>query len=102
MCAMNLRRIREARGLKQADLGELIGKDKSTISRAEAMHPTARLETYMQCAEALGVTLEDLFATELTPTKRAIVDMIQRLPDEMLEPVAALLKMATADGRVEE
>src|SRR5574343_1788270 len=64
MHLMNLRRIREARGLKQEHLAEMIGVNTSTISRAESMHPSAKLETYQKCAEALNLKLSDLFTDE--------------------------------------
>lgn len=99
MHIMNLRRIRELRGLKQADLADMIGKDKSTVSRAEAMHPTAKLETYQLCAVALGITLADIFCDDITPVKRELLDMIDRLPEDKLATVSDLLKMAVGDGR---
>lgn len=63
---MNLTGIRRERGLTQRALGELIGIDAATINRAEKMDQTAKLATYIRCADALGVTLADLFADDRT------------------------------------
>lgn len=96
MLSMNLRQIRELRGLKQADLADMLGVDKSTISRAEAMHPSAKLDTYQKCADVLNVTLADLFCDDLSPVKRELLVMIDKVPDESLGAVMQLLKMATS------
>ena len=42
---MQLKRIREARGLSLIDVAEMIGMSSSTIQRAETMQCTAKLET---------------------------------------------------------
>ena len=51
---MNLAKIRTSRGLSQKALGEMIGMDAATIQRAETMHSSAKLTTYVACADALG------------------------------------------------
>ena len=58
---MRLAEIRRARGLNQDDLAEMIGVHKSTISRAESMDHTVKLDTYRACADALNVDLTELF-----------------------------------------
>lgn len=58
---MNLRQIREAKGLSQRDLAELIGKDQATVQRAEKMSNGATLDTYKRCAEVLDVPLSAIF-----------------------------------------
>lgn len=62
VCNMRLAEIRQARGLSQQQLGEMIGRAASTIQRAEVMAKTAKLETYQLCAAALGVSLAEIFA----------------------------------------
>lgn len=61
LIGMRLAQIRQSRELSQEALAAMIGKDKSTISRAEKMSKTAKLETYILCAKVLGVTLADIF-----------------------------------------
>lgn len=58
----NLERYRELRGWSQRDLADVLGVSQPTIQRAEKEDPSAKLETYKKCAEALGVTLADLFS----------------------------------------
>lgn len=64
--AMRLAEIRKARGLTQEHLAEMIGKHASTIQRAEVMHPSAKLETYLACADALKISVADLFVDDLS------------------------------------
>lgn len=71
--AMNLRTYRTAKRLTQQQLAELVGVDQATIQRAEKMHSSARLETYIKCADALGVTLSDLFSDERTAEEALLV-----------------------------
>lgn len=80
--SMNLRTIREARGLSQRDLAELVGVDQATIQRAETMHSTARLATIAACAKALGVTLADIFADDRSGLEAALVKAFRRVPVE--------------------
>lgn len=62
VCNMRLAEIRQARGLSQQQLGEMIGRAASTVQRAEVMAKTAKLETYQLCAAALGVSLTEIFS----------------------------------------
>lgn len=70
---MNLATYRKAKKLSQQALAEMVGVDQSTIQRAEKMHASARLETYVKCAEALGVTLSDLFSDERSAEEALLV-----------------------------
>ena len=93
---MNLKRIRLAKGLTQEQLAEKIGVDTSTVNRAEKMASTARLETYRFCAEALGVTLADIFADELTPVERALLESFRRIPEDRRHHLIAMFEIAEA------
>jgi transcriptional regulator with XRE-family HTH domain len=88
---MNLARIRKAKGLNQRDLAEMVGVDQATIQRAETMHSSAKLETYQRCADALGVTLEDLFAGSRDEKEAVLVSTFRRIPEEMRVAVLAML-----------
>lgn len=57
----NLAKFREERRLSQDDLADMIGSSQPTIQRAESEHGSAKLDTYKRCADALGVTLSDIF-----------------------------------------
>lgn len=91
---MNLAAIRRMRGLSQRALGEMIGKDAATINRAEAMHRSATLLTYQKCAEALGVTLADLFTDERSAIEAELVRVFRRIPEDRYQELLGLLRLA--------
>lgn len=91
---MKLAEIRRSRGLTQDDLAEMIGKSKSTLSRAENGAPSAMLETYIDCADALGVTLSDIFADEMHPAEAMLIDTFRRLDEQGRNRLMTLLDLA--------
>lgn len=91
---MSLRSIRRARGLTQKDLSDVTGLEQATISRAENMHKSAMLSTYMKCAEALGVTLADIFADERTALEQTLIGAFRRVPLEKHPMLFDLLRLA--------
>lgn len=79
---MNMQQLRAIRGWSQRDLADLIGVDQSTIQRAEAMHPSAKLATYLKCAEVFGVPLVDIFSDDRTTAEFQILQAFRDLsPD---------------------
>jgi transcriptional regulator with XRE-family HTH domain len=62
--------IRRDRGLTQAELGDLVGKSKQTISALEHGRHGITLADAMKCAEALGCHLRDLCAPLDKPLPR--------------------------------
>lgn len=96
LCNMNLARIRKARGLSQTDLAEMIGKDTATISRAENMHKSAMLETYQQCADALKITLADIFCEDIAPIERELLAAFRAFPEDQRGGFVGLIDMAKA------
>jgi transcriptional regulator with XRE-family HTH domain len=97
--AMHLARFRQLKNLSLVDLGEMVGLDASTVHRAEKMQKSAKLSTYIACAEALGVTLADIFAEDMTPTERAVLEAFRRLPEEQHARVLGLLELAATQPR---
>ena len=93
---MNLRAIRQAKGLRLTDLADMIGTDVSTVSRAENMHKSAMLATYIKCAEALGVTLADLFSDDRTALEQSLISAFRRVPTDKHAMLFDLLKLAEA------
>jgi transcriptional regulator with XRE-family HTH domain len=89
---MKLKDLRSIRGLTQADLAEMIGVNQSTIQRAEAMRETVKLSTYRRCAEALGVTLADIFSDDLKPLERDMIALVRGAPPELRERLVGLLQ----------
>lgn len=96
---MNLKAIRQARGLTQAQLAEMVGVDQSTITRAEAMHESAKLATYSRCAEVLGVTLADLFADSRSAIEARVLLAFRALPISRHDELLQLMHLARASDQ---
>jgi transcriptional regulator with XRE-family HTH domain len=94
---MKLARLREMRGLNQRELAEMIGMSAATVQRAEVGEPSAKLETYKKCAEALGVTLADIFNDDLSQNERELVAVFRRIPPHQHDQILGLLRLALAN-----
>ncbi len=97
--AMNLAKIRNSRKLSQRALGEMVGMDAATIQRAEVMHPTAKLATYKKCAEALGVTLPDLFVEDQTPVEAELLRIFRSIPEDRHDEILAIIRLVETQDR---
>jgi transcriptional regulator with XRE-family HTH domain len=87
----NVRRLREARGLSQADLARLVGKDQAYMSRFESGrydHPHRDL--LIAIADALHVSLAEvegeapprvLTPYEANPAFRRFIDRLEAMPE---------------------
>lgn len=96
---MNLARIRQAKGLNQRQLAEMVGLNQSTIARAENAHPTAKLATYQKCADALGVDLSDIFSDDRTPVEIEVLRTFRSISEEKRERMLALLDLVREEAR---
>jgi len=90
---MNLTKIRNARGLSLKDLGDMIDMDPSTIQRAETMHKSAKMATYVACAKALDVPLASLFMEDLSPSEVRIIEAFRSRSDAQRARMAELLDL---------
>ena len=63
----NLRRFREAAGVSQSELAEQAGVSRQLIGAAEAGRNTPRVDAGLALAEALGVSVEELFGSSSGP-----------------------------------
>ena len=91
---MHLKEIRKARGLTQTNLADMLGVDTSTIQRAEVMHPSAKLATYIAAAQALNVTLPDLFVPNRSEIETAVTAILRRLSPADQARALAMLELA--------
>lgn len=91
---MNLARIRKAKGLTQYDLADMIGMTQPQIVRAEKMYPSAKLLTYQKCADALGVTLADIFSDSPSPVEAQLLAAFRRMSEEERARLVAILDLA--------
>jgi transcriptional regulator with XRE-family HTH domain len=66
----NIRRLREERGLSQADLYKLADLHRTQLGRMEGGDAEPRLMTLVIIADALGVRLDDLIGGLPVPKER--------------------------------
>lgn len=92
----NLAMFRDLRGLTQAELADMIGVNQSTIQRAEAEHPSAKLETYKLCAQFLNVTLAQIFGPARSELEMELFSALSRVPKHRYQDVLSLLRLATS------
>ena len=79
-----LQRLRESRGLKQAELAQRLGRSTQTISRLEQAGANPQGSSLLRYLDAVGATLSD-FAAEIRsgdPLDEAVLAVEQRLRDE--------------------
>jgi transcriptional regulator with XRE-family HTH domain len=92
-----LRRARLARGLRQDDLAEQLGVDRSTIARYENGTRSMSVDTLMYVAHVLGrpatCFLPGIFANEGVST---VLQALERRPD-LLPRVVAVLQVSLQD-----
>ena len=99
---MRLAEIRKSRGLSQRDLADMIGRDHSTVQRAEIGHHTAKLITYQMIGEALGVDLADLFSEAQTERERDFLIALRQIPEDRQSEVLALLRLVRGNSETSE
>lgn len=99
---MDISRFRKARKLSQRDLAEMIGVDQSTVQRAESLHKSAKIATYLQYAEALNVELRDLFSEDVTPLEIDLLRTFRRIPEQKRGELFALLRLAQESDQSSE
>jgi transcriptional regulator with XRE-family HTH domain len=66
-----LRQLRDARGLSQGDIEERTGLLRCYVSRVECGHTVPQLDTLEKWADALGVSLSEVFSEHQVPPARA-------------------------------
>ncbi len=102
--AAHLLKLRQAAGLSQNELAELVGERQSTIAFWETTDAPPRAEALPKLAKALGVTVEDILHVDGPPQKRPgptgkaqrVLEEVSRLPrqqrDQIINVVSALLE----------
>lgn len=72
--------IRKAKGLSQAELADLVGVEQPTISRFERGADNVTLRLARQVADALGVSVADLFSDERSAAEQMLLEAFRSLP----------------------
>jgi transcriptional regulator with XRE-family HTH domain len=82
---MRVAEIRKQKGLSQTDLAEMVGVEQPTISRFEQGGDGITLRLIKQIADALEVSVADLFADDRTPAEQALIRAFRTLsPDRQM------------------
>jgi DNA-binding XRE family transcriptional regulator len=58
---LHLRKLREGKGLSQQELADFAEVDKTTINNLEHSKFNPKLDTIISIAQALGITLKEIF-----------------------------------------
>ena len=96
---MNLRAIGKLRGLtSQAALAELIGVDQTTVHRMEKLHPSVTLRNFLDAAEALDVSLAEIFADDRSEAETELVRQWRSLSRSQQAEWSAHLRLAAGDS----
>jgi transcriptional regulator with XRE-family HTH domain len=101
-----LRRARAAKGLTQADLGEMADVAPETLSRIERNKLSASLDLTRRLAQALGVTVDHLVneqgpapGTKIRPAEARLLALVRHLDDPQVVELTKAVKTLLALGR---
>lgn len=99
--ADNMKRLTYAAGLNSADVGRLMGLDKSAISRWFTGERTPTLQNLIDLAAVIGVEMEDLWkgphATPATPEQQAMLLKMSQMTPEQQQALLALAATMTKE-----
>lgn len=103
-----IKEFREARGLTQAQLAEILGKSTETISNLERGRVLTGIHTLEQLARHLHVAVKEFFTDErpspmpqeaVSPHVLAIRNALDVLPEDDLEVLAGVAEVLQARRR---
>lgn len=80
-----VRKMREKKGYSQETLSEICGISATHLSHIECAHTKASLEKFVILANALEVTLDDLFCDSLTQAKAPYMNEIVEIAEDCNE-----------------
>ncbi len=91
-----VKNARQARGMTQGELGELIGTSSKTISAIEV----GRVEPSITQMQALAAVLEEPIGYFVGETSSSVASKIERVTDE-LEEIRKLIELTKAKQAVQ-
>lgn len=97
LCMDNLARIREARGLSQNQLADMIGANQATISKIESGAGNPTLSMINRIAKALAVEPHQLFS--MTRLQQRVLDAISQIDDPARREAAVIVIESMAVNR---
>lgn len=86
----NIAHYRKLRGLNQDELGDLVGVKQPHISRIENGDEGPPLRLFREIADALGVTLSDLFADRMDAAELVLIDAFRGAQEKERRMMLAL------------
>lgn len=78
----NVKKMRRAKGLTQAQLAELAGVEQATVSRLERNDVRITMRQIHMIADALGASLSELFANDRSEAESVLVEAFRSLPPD--------------------
>lgn len=93
----NMSRIREAKGLKQSQLAEMVGANQATISKIESGVGNPTLDMINRIAKALDVHPSALFAKP--ELEQRVMDALQHMDDPRQKEAAIIVLESMAAKR---
>lgn len=88
----NIAYYRKLRGLSQEDLAQKVGVKQPHISRIENGDDGPPLRLFMDIADALDVSLADLFSEQMSKAALMVVDAFRSGSDETRRLMSAMAK----------
>ncbi len=76
---LRLKELLQERGMKQVTLAERVGVEKGYVSELVAGKKIPSLGTLEKIADALGVEIIELFATDRSELEQALIERFRRL-----------------------
>lgn len=92
----NIAHYRKLRGMSQGDLAQMVGVSQPHISRAEKGDDGPPLRLFREIAEALGVSLADLFSDRQDQTTLMLADSFRRSDDRHRKLILAMVQQVEA------
>jgi transcriptional regulator with XRE-family HTH domain len=90
----NLTKLREARGLTQAQLAQMVSANQGTISKIERGSGNPTLDLIQRIAAALGVHPSELFTRD--QLEQRLLQALQNLDDDRAREAAVTVLEAMA------
>jgi transcriptional regulator with XRE-family HTH domain len=92
----NIAYYRKLRGLSQGDLAQKVGVKQPHISRIENGDDGPPLRLFTEIAQALEVSLSDLFAESMDKAALMVIDAYRHGSEDTRRMMSAMAKEATA------
>ena len=83
--AKNLKKYREALGLTQETLAEMVGSEAQHISRLERAVNSPKLDTLVKISKALNVSVDSLLGLKEKKTRSIYADRLSRILESATE-----------------